>query len=81
MLKPNLAENLNVLDVTLRDGSYLIDFQFSQQDTSLICKALEAAGIDWIEIGHGVGLGASVKKPWQGRGHGRRIHHCSGRKP
>lgn len=54
-------KTVKVLDVTLRDGSYLIDFQFSDRDTAFICKALESAGIDWIEIGHGVGLGGSLK--------------------
>jgi len=48
-----------ILDVTLRDGSYLIDFQFTASDTALVCKALESAGLRMIEVGHGIGLGAS----------------------
>jgi len=52
---------LNVMDVTLRDGSYLIDFQFTSEDTAFICKALESTGVEWIEVGHGLGLGASQK--------------------
>ncbi len=48
-----------ILDTTLRDGSYAINFQFSAADTSQICSELEKAGIRWIEIGHGVGLGGS----------------------
>ncbi len=48
-----------ILDCTLRDGSYAINFQFTAADTRTIAKALEQAGIEWIEIGHGVGLGAS----------------------
>ncbi len=51
-----------VLDVTLRDGSYLIDFQFTAEDTAKIATALEAVGIRWIEIGHGLGLNASQSK-------------------
>jgi 4-hydroxy 2-oxovalerate aldolase len=54
-------DKLNVMDVTLRDGSYLIDFQFTFEDTAFICKALESIGVEWIEVGHGVGLGASNK--------------------
>jgi len=54
-------KDIKVLDVTLRDGSYVIDFQFDQHDTAVICSLLEAVGIDWIEIGHGVGLGGSAK--------------------
>jgi len=50
-----------ILDTTLRDGSYAIDFQFTAQDTSIIAKGLEQAGVDIIEVGHGVGLGASKR--------------------
>jgi len=49
-----------ILDVTLRDGSYLIDFQFTAADTARIAVALEAVGVRWIEIGHGLGLNASA---------------------
>jgi isopropylmalate/homocitrate/citramalate synthase len=50
----------NILDVTLRDGSYLIDFQFTAQDTAMIASALESVGVRWIELGHGLGLNASA---------------------
>lgn len=50
-----------LLDCTLRDGSYALDFQFTADDTSAICKALEAAGLQWLEVGHGVGLCASQR--------------------
>ncbi len=49
----------DILEVTLRDGSYLIDFQFTAQDTATIAAALEGIGFHWIEIGHGLGLNAS----------------------
>lgn len=49
----------DILEVTLRDGSYLIDFQFTAQDTSTIAAALEEIGFRWIEVGHGLGLNAS----------------------
>ncbi|HEV2397072.1 MAG TPA: hypothetical protein VGS27_09030 [Candidatus Sulfotelmatobacter sp.] len=49
----------DVLEVTLRDGSYLIDFQFTAEDTATIATALESIGFRWIEIGHGLGLNAS----------------------
>ena len=51
-----------ILDVTLRDGSYELDFQVSQQDEILVGLALERAGIEFIEIGHGQGLNASNPK-------------------
>jgi 4-hydroxy-2-oxovalerate aldolase len=49
----------DILEVTLRDGSYLIDFQFTAEDTATIAAALEAIGFRWIEVGHGLGLNAS----------------------
>src|SRR6478609_965790 len=49
----------DVLEVTLRDGSYLIDFQFTAEDTATIAAALEGIGFRWIEVGHGLGLNAS----------------------
>lgn len=48
-----------ILDTTLRDGSYVIDFQFTDQDTALLTSTLDFAGIGWIEIAHGLGLGAA----------------------
>jgi 4-hydroxy-2-oxovalerate aldolase len=50
-----------ILDTTLRDGSYVIDFQFSKQDTYNIAKRLDDLGFELIEIGHGTGLGSSEK--------------------
>src|SRR5258708_22580938 len=49
----------DVLEVTLRDGSYLIDLQFPAEDTATIAAALESIGFRWIEVGHGLGLNAS----------------------
>jgi len=50
-----------ILDCTLRDGSYVIDFQFTKEDTSKIAASLCDSGFSYIEVGHGVGLGASGK--------------------
>lgn len=48
----------DIMEVTLRDGSYVIDFQFTAEDTATLVSALEGAGFRWIEIGHGLGLNA-----------------------
>lgn len=48
-----------LLDCTLRDGSYAVNFQFTKRDTIRLCQALEQSGLKMIEIGHGLGLGAS----------------------
>jgi len=50
-----------LLECTLRDGSYAIDYQFSAIDTEKITASLAKAGFKWIEVGHGIGLGASEK--------------------
>jgi 4-hydroxy-2-oxovalerate aldolase len=49
-----------ILDCTIRDGSYVVDFQFTAEDTAVIAAGLENAGLEWIEIGHGLGLNASA---------------------
>lgn len=50
-----------LLDCTLRDGSYAINFQFTRRDTETLVAQLDEAGFGFIEVGHGVGLGASRK--------------------
>ncbi|MEO6669098.1 MAG: hypothetical protein ABIN36_06460 [Ferruginibacter sp.] len=47
-----------ILDTTLRDGSYVVDFKITQQQTYDICKSLDDLSFDYIEIGHGLGLHA-----------------------
>lgn len=51
--------SIRILDCTLRDGSYAIDFRFTAADTELIAGALDRISVPLIEIGHGVGLHAS----------------------
>ncbi len=58
-MNPFLSQRPILLDCTLRDGSYAIGFQFTRRDTARLCESLESAGIELIEIGHGLGLGAS----------------------
>jgi 4-hydroxy 2-oxovalerate aldolase len=54
-----VAKKITILDCTLRDGSYAIDYQFTAEDTTVIAASLEQAGFELIEIGHGLGLNAS----------------------
>jgi len=51
---------LDILECTLRDASYPIGYQFTAEDTAVIAAGLEDAGFRLIEIGHGLGLGAST---------------------
>lgn len=50
---------MRILDTTIRDGSYAVNFRFSCDDVAEIVKRLEKLGIEYIEIGHGMGLNAS----------------------
>ena len=50
---------MRILDTTVRDGSYAVDFKFSCEDVAEIVKKLEKLNMDYIEIGHGMGLNAS----------------------
>ena len=49
------------LDCTLRDGSYEVNFQFDYNYTKGFCRQITKAGVKFVEVGHGVGLGASRK--------------------
>ncbi len=52
-------KKINILDCTIRDGSYAIDYNFTLKDVVVIGKNLEDLGFKFIEIGHGVGFGGS----------------------
>lgn len=59
MTSQSHRDDLDVVETTLRDGNYVVDFQFTAEDTAWLCRELEDAGVRLIEIGHGLGLGAS----------------------
>lgn len=50
---------MKILDTTIRDGSYAVDFKFSCRDVQDLVSKLQRIGIEYIEIGHGLGLHAS----------------------
>jgi len=52
---------VEILDCTLRDGSYVLNYNFNQFETSLTSRLLFESGINFVEVGHGVGIGASQK--------------------
>lgn len=54
--------NTKIMDVTLRDGSYEVGFNFNKTDVELVGKAIKESGIEYFEIGHGQGLNASSEK-------------------
>jgi 4-hydroxy 2-oxovalerate aldolase len=52
------SNRVEILECTLRDGSYAVDFKFTENDTAVLAGVLSRLGFRWIEVGHGVGLGA-----------------------
>lgn len=54
-----MSKTVKIMDVTLRDGSYAYNFNFSLAQQKVITCGLEELGLEFIEIGHGMGLNAS----------------------
>ncbi len=53
------SKKIQILDVSSRDGSYALNFQITPHNVATIVDYLDYAGIPYIEIGHGSGLGFS----------------------
>ena len=51
--------DISILDVTIRDGSYLINYQYTPAQVASVASILDSANIDFIEVSHGCGLGAA----------------------
>jgi len=54
-----VPSTITVCDATLRDGSHAYSHQITIEQVQAYAVAAEAAGYDFVEVGHGNGLGAS----------------------
>jgi 4-hydroxy-2-oxovalerate aldolase len=54
---------LDILECTIRDGSYVIDGRWTFEEVGNIVRELARAGFRYIEIGNGTGLGACRQTP------------------
>jgi isopropylmalate/homocitrate/citramalate synthase len=52
------ASEIELLDCTLRDGAYAVDFQFEEEFVWTLLKRLNETPVSKVEVGHGLGLEA-----------------------
>ncbi len=58
-------QDVEILDTTLRDGSYSVGFQLTLEDACRLGGLLARAGVPFIEVGHGWGVDARGQLPFE----------------
>jgi len=54
------GKDIKITEVSLRDGSHAVAHQFTEQQVRDATRALDDAGMHYIEVSHGDGLGGST---------------------
>ena len=52
-------KSIRIVDTTLRDGSHAMSHQFTADQIKAVAQGLDAAGVPFIEVSHGDGLGGA----------------------
>ncbi|MDM5188323.1 4-hydroxy-2-oxovalerate aldolase [Bacillus sp. DX4.1] len=59
-MKRNSEVPIKLTEVCLRDGSHVMRHQFTEEQVRSVAGALDTAGMHYIEVSHGDGLGGST---------------------
>ncbi|MED3863253.1 4-hydroxy-2-oxovalerate aldolase [Priestia megaterium] len=59
-MKRNSDKPIKITEVSLRDGSHVVKHQFTEAQVKSVTRALDNAGMHYIEVSHGDGLGGST---------------------
>ena len=54
-----MGRRIKLMDLTLRDGMHAVAHQFTPETMAFLAEKIDTVGVDYIEFGHGNGLGGS----------------------
>ncbi|AJH75481.1 4-hydroxy-2-oxovalerate aldolase [Bacillus anthracis] len=59
-MRRNSERPVRITEVCLRDGSHVMKHQFTEEQVRSVTRTLDEAGMHYIEVSHGDGLGGST---------------------